>query len=175
MDWTLCRPLTEVIRNLASARILASQTKAMVDALREQWEQDNEMYLDAAGEAARVMHDLEAEIRTRGALIAAETRQAPCPGTKMRNERVVRYTRYDHRTGEIVQMDAAVVRQNLTDWLIAHGATSLLKPDQAATERMAKAMPESEWPTGMTLEYQTVVSIDSDLSPLLETETAPEL
>jgi len=80
--------------------------------------------------------------------------------------------RYEVPDSDVVltQMDQARVTQTLTDWLIAHAARSLLKPDQTAAEKMAKSMPPEEWPTGMRLDWQTVVSIDKDLSKLLDTE-----
>jgi hypothetical protein len=166
------RPLAEVVKELAEVRQNVDALQEYHDRLLAEWQEAHAGSITALADCKRFVKELEAEVRTRGTIIAEQTREAPCPGTKVRFERVVRYEVPDS-DGVLVQMDQARVTQTLTDWLIAHAARSLLKPDQTAAEKMAKSMPPEEWPTGMRLDWQTVLSIDKDLSKLLENESAP--
>jgi hypothetical protein len=168
------RPLIDVIRTLARARHNAACARALVDALRQQWEENNAGYLDAATEAAATVRALEDQIRSRGAAIAEQTRQAPCPGTKVRNESVVQYYTYHPETGERVDFETANQNRFLVTYAVNQGWLSLIKPDRGELEKVLKRLPESTRPPWAHVAWHTVVSIDSDLSPLLENESAPE-
>ena len=163
------RPLSEVVKALAITRLNLRAQKATLAALKEQWEADNAMLIAATTDCAQTVADLEADIRTRGAAIAEQTQRAPCPGTKVRSESIIVY-RTRLPSGEIVRMDVAVRNQHIVDYLIDHGYTSMLKPDVTAFEKATRALPEDSRMPGAVVTWRTVVSIDSDLSPLLETE-----
>ena len=163
------RPLSEVVKALAITRLNLRAQKATLGLLKGRWEADNAMLIATTTSSAQTVAGLEADIRTRGAAIAEQTRQAPCPGTKVRNESIVVY-RTRLPSGEMVGMDIGARNQHIVDYLIDHGYTSMLKPDVAAFEKATRALPEDSRMSGAVVTWRTVVSIDSDLSPLLEAE-----
>ena len=58
-------------------------------------------------------------------------------------------------------------------YAIEHGYASYLRPDRPAIERALKALDEQVRPQWVREEWQAVLSIDKDLSALLETERNP--
>jgi len=163
------RSLLDVIRTLANARGTLTDLQAIYDNKLALWHAENCLLIEEVTRFKDMVKQAEAEVRSRGAIIAASTRQAPCPGTKVRNQRVIRYVAPD-ANGELIAMDAAKVRAMMTEHIIAHGWTDMLKPDVATWEKAIKGLPEGDRPVCVREEWETVVSIDADLSPLLAEE-----
>jgi hypothetical protein len=137
--------------------------------LQANFDATNCALVNSVNAQAAMARDLEATIRTRGAALAAEQGRSyePVPGTKARHERVLRYVCLDGETGEIANLDEAIVNQSLVNYAVEHEYYSYLKPDRAKIEKALKALDESARPPWVREEWQTVVSIDSDLTPLL--------
>jgi hypothetical protein len=163
------RPLADVVRTLARARGTLAALQAIYDEDLAKWQEEHSPLIGEVTRFKDMVRQAEAEIRSRGAAIAASTRQAPCPGTKVRNQKVLRYVAPD-ANGELIAMDAAKVRAMMTEHIIAHGWTDMLKPDVATWEKAIKGLPEGDRPVCVREEWETVVSIDADLSPLLAEE-----
>ena len=161
------RPLAELVRELAQARLAAAVWKTWHKSAEALWEQAHAEQLTAEKAANLSVANLEAAIRTRGAELARFSGWTPPAGTKARHERVLRYVCLDGKTGEIANLDEAIVNQSLVNYAVEHEYYSYLKPDRAKIEKALKALDESARPPWVREEWQTVVSIDSDLTPLL--------
>jgi hypothetical protein len=157
------------IRALATERAAYTAAKALYDAFMADFEAAHAgLSAEIAAHKAAVTK-LECAIRTEGADIAAVTREAPAPGTKLRYEKVVVYRTADPN-GELITMDPAKATGMVRDYLIEHGWTSHLKPDMREFEKIAKSIPEADRPSWVSVEARAVVSIDTDLSAFVETE-----
>ena len=178
------RPLAELVRELALFRQTQRLAQAEYDEYFREWQSEMGETIDTLQVVKTRVANLEATIRARGAALAAEQGRSydPVPGTKARHEKVIRYVRVDeagnlivNSDGEIMGMDASVQRLTLVDYAIEHQYRNMLKPDTAGIEKLLKALAPDARPPWLREEWQTVVSIDADLSPLLaeDNETAP--
>jgi len=165
-----------LVRELAVARSLKATWQTIYDDCFAQFQEANAPVIDELARHKGCTAALEAIIRTRGAALAAEQGRAyePVPGTKARHEKVLRYVRVDEAgnlivngDGEIMGMDASIQRLTLVDYAIEHQYRNMLKPDQTGIEKVLKAVPAETRPPWLREEWQTVVSIDADLTPLL--------
>jgi len=159
-------PYTELIKQLAEARQRQSIIRDELATARAEWETQWKPLLDEERAASERIAVLEAEIRTQGAQYATAFNTAPCPGTKLHRERVVRYVAVTN-DGEIVPMDTARIRASVCEHIITHGWTSMLKPDVSTWEKAVKGIPDEERPDWVRVDWQTTVSIDRDLEPAL--------
>ena len=164
------RPLTEVMKGLAIERLNLQVQKATLDLRRQEWEEDNADLITAVAACARAIVTLEAEVRRRGVTVAEQTRQAPCPGTKVRFERAVRFLKTTE-DGEITYMAPDESDTYLVSWAMRHGWTGLVKPNRTACEKVLRKLDESTLPPEVSIEWETKVSIDDDLSDLLKEDT----
>jgi hypothetical protein len=167
--------LQDLVIDLAEARAIQRELQATLDSRKAEFEKANRDLLETVATNKATVSGLEAEIRTAGSALVAKTGAVPCLGTKVRSEKAFVYRAPHPVTGELMAMDRPVVTQLVLGEILRHGWTSMLKPDQAAFEKTLKGLPEEEWPTGVSLEVQTVLSIDSDLSPLLVMRMAAQL
>ena len=166
-------PYTELIKQLAETRQRQSAIRDELAAARAEWETQWKPLLDEERAANERIAVLETEIRTQGAQYATAFNTAPCPGTKLHRERVVRYVATTD-DGEIVPMDTARIRASVCEHIITHGWTSMLKPDVSAWEKAIKGLPDEERPDWVRVDWQTTVSIDRDLEPALAAIAAEE-
>ena len=154
---------TDLIRQLASERQRHAALRQEIARAREEWEQQLADVLAEEQETAERVASLEATLRTEATQYAAANGKAPCAGLKVHNERVVRYV--DDRG---VILDTAAVRSKVCEHVVDHGWLSMLKPDITAWEKAIRALPDGERPTWARVEWQTTVSIDRDLEPILK-------
>ncbi len=160
---------TELIRQLALERQRHAALRQEIARAREELEQQlADVLADVLAEeqdTAERIASLEATLRTEAAQYAQANGKAPCPGLKVHNERVVRYV--DDRG---VILDTAAVRSKVCEHVVDHGWLSMLKPDITAWEKAIRALPDEERPDWARVEWQTTVSIDRDLEPILKGE-----
>lgn len=154
---------TELIRQLALERQRHAALRQEIARAREEWEQQLADVLAEEQETAERIANLEATLRTEGTQYAQANGKAPCAGLKVHNERVIRYV--DDRG---VILDAAAVRNKVCEHVVDHGWLSMLKPDISAWEKAIRALPDDERPDWARVEWQTTVSIDRDLEPILK-------
>ena len=156
---------TELIRQLALERQRHAALRQEIARAREEWEQQLADVLAEEQETAERVASLEATLRAEATQYAQANGKAPCPGLKVHNERVIRYV--DDRG---VILDTAAVRAKVCEHVVDHGWLSMLKPDISAWEKAIRSLPDEEHPDWARVEWQTTVSIDRDLEPILKGE-----